>query len=307
MAQLQLLFFGAPRAERDGQPLQIRRRKGMALLAYLALTGRTHSREALATLLWPELDHSRGLSNLRRELSRLKKDLGVDIFLADRTQLGLDPEGAWTVDVNQFRALLASVDEHDDFPAEACEQCLAALTEVAELYADDLLAGFTLPDAPAFDEWHFFENESLRQALSDALQKLIEWHREQKGYGEAVKLARRWLALDPLHEPAHRLLMALYARDGQQVAALRQYEECVRLLEEELAVEPEAATEELYEAIRTRQFPPERPEQLSVEVEASAPATAERYAIEEKLPAGGQGEIFRAWPVLRAKARHYAG
>jgi len=298
MAQLQLLFFGAPRAERDGQPLQIRRRKGMALLAYLALTGRTHSREALATLLWPELDHSRGLSNLRRELSRLKKDLGVDIFLADRSQLGLDFEKEWRVDVERFRALLATVDEHAHFPAEACDDCLVALNEATALYADDLLAGFTLPDAPAFDEWHFFENESLRQALGDALQKLIEWYREQKAYREAVKFARRWLALDPLHEPAHRLLMAVYARDGQQAAALRQYEECVRLLEEELAVEPEAATEELYEAIRSRQFPPERPEQLLVEIEASAPATAERYVIEEKLPAGGQGEIFRARDTL---------
>ncbi len=56
--------------------------------------------------------------------------------------------------------------------------------------------------------------------------------------------------MDPLHEPAHRQLMSLYARSGQQAAALRQYQECVRRLQNELGVEPDAETSALYEAIR---------------------------------------------------------
>jgi predicted ATPase len=47
--------------------------------------------------------------------------------------------------------------------------------------------------------------------------------------------------------------MRLYAQAGQQSAALRQYEVCARLLEKELDVEPEAETQALYAAIRTRQ------------------------------------------------------
>ncbi|HRJ41641.1 MAG TPA: BTAD domain-containing putative transcriptional regulator, partial [Caldilineaceae bacterium] len=70
----------------------------------------------------------------------------------------------------------------------------------------------------------------------------------------AIPYARRLLALDNLHEPAHRGLMRLYALAGQQAAALRQYEECLRLLDEELGVPPEAETTELHEAIRTRRF-----------------------------------------------------
>lgn len=46
------------------------------------------------------------------------------------------------------------------------------------------------------------------------------------------------MALDPLHEPAHRWLMQLYALSGQRAAALRQYRECVRILEGELGVSP---------------------------------------------------------------------
>ncbi|MCP4362100.1 MAG: hypothetical protein GY796_29175 [Chloroflexi bacterium] len=49
--------------------------------------------------------------------------------------------------------------------------------------------------------------------------------------------------------------MKLYARGGQQAAALRQYQECVCLLDGELGIPPEAATISLYKAIKSRQFP----------------------------------------------------
>ena len=64
-----------------------------------------------------------------------------------------------------------------------------------------------------------------------------------------LALARRWLELDPLHEPAHRALIRLYARSGDRAAALAQYRECVRTLSRELGVPPLAETTRLYEAI----------------------------------------------------------
>ena len=78
----------------------------------------------------------------------------------------------------------------------------------------------------------------------------------------AIPYARRWLALDPLHEPAHRALMQLYAQTDQQAAAMRQYQVCVDTLEEELGVPPAEETTELFEAIRSRRFPvPADPQQ----------------------------------------------
>jgi DNA-binding SARP family transcriptional activator len=77
MSQLALFLLGAPRLERDGAPLQVERRKAMALLAYLAVTGRAHSREALAALFWPEHDQARARAALRRTLSSLNVALGA--------------------------------------------------------------------------------------------------------------------------------------------------------------------------------------------------------------------------------------
>jgi DNA-binding SARP family transcriptional activator len=80
MPSIRLSLFGLPKLERDGVILPIQRRKTLALLAYLAVTTQSHSREALATLLWPENDQSSALASLRRELSRLKDILGEEIL-----------------------------------------------------------------------------------------------------------------------------------------------------------------------------------------------------------------------------------
>jgi DNA-binding SARP family transcriptional activator len=87
------------------------------------------------------------------------------------------------------------------------------------------------------------------------LQRLLGWHSGQGDFEQAIEYGRRWLAMDTLHEPAHRQLMKLYAWAGQQAAAIRQYEECVRYLDEELGVPPEPETEALYETIFARKLP----------------------------------------------------
>jgi tetratricopeptide (TPR) repeat protein len=118
------------------------------------------------------------------------------------------------------------------------------------LYRADLLAGFSLPDCLSFDEWLFFEAESLRKSLARALRQLAATYQAQGDFARAIQHARRWLALDPLHEPAHRLLMRLYAESGQQAAAMRQYTECARILDQELDLPPQPETTELYQNIR---------------------------------------------------------
>ncbi len=63
---------------------------------------------------------------------------------------------------------------------------------------------------------------------------------------QALPHARRWLALDPLHEASHRLLMRLYAAEGERAALVRQYEYCAQVLAVEIGVEPAPETVALY-------------------------------------------------------------
>ncbi len=71
MSGLALYLLGSPRLELDGDEIRVSRRKVVALLSYLAVTRRTHSRDVLATLFWPEYDQSHALAYMRRTLSEL--------------------------------------------------------------------------------------------------------------------------------------------------------------------------------------------------------------------------------------------
>lgn len=230
MSRLALYLLGSPQIELDGKLVEISRRKATALLAYLAVTGQAHSRDALATLLWPDYDQSRARGALRRTLSTLNTALN-DIWLeADRETIELKRNANLFVDVEQFRHYLTEGPPATQTEPEPCRPCISLLSEAAALYRDDFLAGFTLRDSPAFDEWQFFQTENLRRELAGALKTLVDCYVLQSEYESALTYARRWLELDPLHEPAHRRLMMLYTQTDQRAAALRQYQACVRIL-----------------------------------------------------------------------------
>ena len=80
MSPLKLFLLGAPRVERDGKPVEADTRKAVALLAYLALSGQSQSRDSLAALFWPDVDEARAHAALRRTLTALNKAIGGEGF-----------------------------------------------------------------------------------------------------------------------------------------------------------------------------------------------------------------------------------
>jgi ABC-type oligopeptide transport system substrate-binding subunit/DNA-binding SARP family transcriptional activator len=254
MSGLALFLLGPPRVELDETPVEIDRRKAVALVAYLAVTGHEHSRDTLATLLWPDYDQARARGALRRTLSVLNKALGSVWLAVDRETIALKRSPNLWTDVEEFRQQVAACQEHNHAPTDLCAECLSSLAQAVTLYHDDFLAGFTLRDSPNFDEWQFFQAENLRRELAGILERLVHYHCAQEEYETAITYTRRWLELDVLHEPIHQHLMQLYAKTDQRAAALRQYQECVRILEEELGVSPSEETITLYEHIRSGRF-----------------------------------------------------
>src|SRR5512145_1961286 len=218
------------------------------MLAYLSLTPGACQREVLATMFWPEGSQQKSLANLRRTLSSLNSSLPKWIE-ANRETISLKRNAKLWVDMEAFYDLLSKYKEHSHSDSEICKDCLSALDQAIELYRGDFLKGLNLTDSPGFDEWQFFQRDSLRQEFATALQCLSSIYARQDDWDHAIVCARRWRALDYLHEPACRLLMDLYVRSGQRTAALRQYEELARLLQEQLRQEPQQETRQLYQQI----------------------------------------------------------
>lgn len=230
-------------------------RKAIALLAYLSVTGEQQSRDALAALLWPELDQTRARAALRRTLSSINAACDATWLHAERESVRLADDGSVECDVRAFHAALAERRNHGHPDAVVCDRCLPALEKAVALYRDDFMSGFSLRDSVNFDDWQFFQAESIRREFAEALERLVNASAERGQWQNAITSARRWLALDPMHEPAHRQLMLLYAWAGERSAALRQYQVCADVLQRELEVEPLPETTDLYVAIREQREP----------------------------------------------------
>lgn len=250
MAMLSIYLLGAPRLDLDGKTVAFERNKALALLAYLAMENTAQARESLAALFWPDYDRERAYAYLRRTLWSIRETLGEGWLEAGREQVSLQRTPDLRLDVQYFREALEECNQHDHAPDQVCGRCIQSLEQAVAFYRGDFMSGFSLRDSAAFDEWQFFQSEKLKTELASALQRLAQAYSGQADANRAILAVRRWLALDLLNEEAHRLLMQIYAQDGQRNAALRQYQECQRILKAELGVEPQIETTRLYESIR---------------------------------------------------------
>ncbi len=296
MAGIHVFLLGAPRIERDGAPLRLDRQKAVALLAYLALSGQPHQRETLAALLWPENPAPDAYAYLRRALWALNNALGPHILEASRDTIGIAPTSNLWVDTLEFRALLAACRAHAHASFDRCPECRARLHEAATLYRGDLLAGFSVRGSAEFDEWQIAQAETLRQEAAAVFEQLARCENAQGAPDSAIAAARRWVALDPLHEPAQRLLMEFYAGAGHRSAALRQFHELARLLQRDLGAAPQPETAALYERLRQASGAP-------LPADDEPPALAESAPLQSTLPTPATPLLGRAAELAAAAER----
>jgi DNA-binding SARP family transcriptional activator len=239
MARLSVTLLGGLQARVEpGGAVNLPTRKAQALLAYLALPpGQAHPRAKLAALLWGEMREESARNSLRQALFALRKALAPTtpaVLSLEADTVALDRDAAH-VDVAEFERLLAS-------------GTTEALERASALYRGDLLMGLVV-DEPLFEEWLVGERERLRELALDGFARLLAQQRKAGATEAALRTGLKLLTLDPLQEAVHRTLMRLYAAVGRRGTALRQYQQCVNVLQRDLGVEPEAETKQLYQEI----------------------------------------------------------
>ncbi len=252
--ELALALLGSLYIELDGKRLELTGQKALALLVYLAVTQKPHTREALSTLLWGETEEDRAKASLRTALWKLRREL-VSFISADRQHVAFDFGAPHWVDLQEFGDLiLNSVPNANDttLPSTTLTPArVSALVRATSLYQGDFLAGFDVIGAPGFDDWVLRIREWARDLATTANYQLAAHYRSTGEYRSALDYVTKLLLLAPWQEEAHRQRMCLLALCGQRNAALAQYHTCCSTLAKELNVEPMAETRELYQRIKT--------------------------------------------------------
>ncbi len=300
--ELQLALLGRPQVALDGTPVKgFVYKKALALLCYLVVTGRPHSRETLAGLLWGELPEANARANLRNALANLRELIAPHLVVT-RREIAFDRKSAYWLDVAAFcQRVEESLKPHD---GSLTDKLTASLREAVELYRGDFMEGFHARNALAFEEWVVGQREWLKQLALRALYRLSTYYIAQEVYEAGIDTTRRLLALEPWQEEAHRQLMLLLAFSGQRSAALTQYEICRRALAEGLSVEPAEETKALYEQIRER----ERGRQEEEKSFTLSPPLPVSRSPGHNLPLqltpffGREGELARLGQLLRDPA-----
>ena len=254
MNAIQVRLFGKFQIRFNGAELiGIEGRKTQELLAYLMIyRSRAHAREVLAETLWGEPHRAQTRKYLRQALWQVQTALEPCAVADSNLPLVADPD--W-VQFNPISSVWLDVAQFEDVYVRSQGVAGAALetpavegmSQAVELYTGDLLEG-------CYQDWCIFERERLQNMYLAMLDKLIDWcqaHAEYEvglGYGEQI------LRYDRARERTHRRMMRLYYLAGDRTSALRQYEQLVRALREELSVKPSRRSLLLVEQIRADTF-----------------------------------------------------
>ena len=234
--------FAASTGGASPQLVQISAPRHRVLLAYLAMRPTyAETRERLATLLWSDRPDKQARQSLRQLLLTLRQELepaGIDVLRVERDRVGLDP-ALISVDVRELLAL-AQLDAEQE------------IERAAETEYGTFLDGVSL-DSEGFEEWLRGERARVEAAAAQMFLRCAERHDAAGRGAPAIRAAERLVALDPLRESAHRLLLRLLARYRGRDAALVHVARLTALLRDELDAGPEPETAALIAEIEALQ------------------------------------------------------
>jgi len=221
---LHITLFYSPQIFQDETLVKLRGRKPLALLTYLLLTGKAHTRQHLVDLLFSEAADPRG--GLRWALSQLRRSVGRHYIQTIGEQLSFNFDSDYACDVADF------------------------LNGQTNRYQGDLLEGVYVRDALGFMDWLLFEREHLRDVYQSQLIEQLASHKNAANHVETVNIAHRLVQTDNLREEWYRELICAYAVLGKREAALTQFDRCQQVLQKELGLEPSAETKALITAVK---------------------------------------------------------
>jgi len=247
MSNIKFFLFGKFCFEANSKLIhKIEPHKTEELLGFLLLNReKPHSREKLADLLWGEIAAEQSKGYFRKALWRLQTLLepycGPNTLLVDGEWIQVNPKFDSWLDIAVLEK--AFINTQGIQGGDLSEKQSQIIQDAIEIYRGELFEGW-------YQDWCLFERERLQYIYFAMLDKLIEYCEVHEYYEKGLIFGKRILQYDRVREQTYRQLMRLHYLAGDRTTALRQYQKCKAVLQEELDVEPAESTRILYEMIR---------------------------------------------------------
>ena len=232
---------------RSGEKIALKewgRDKTIQLIQYLISYRHKHAmhKEQIMDHLWEEGDDR----DFKVALHGVNKVLEPDrptrtdaiYILRQGVTYQLNLELVW-IDVQAIEEYIKiGNDAISDFPELAQEAYKAAI---------DLYQGNYLPNR-IYEDWSSYEREKTRVMILGALVNLAELLIKTNPM-ESIRLAQEAIGIDKTWEDAYRIQMSAYIAKGNRPHALKTFQKCVDVLDEEFGIGPLPATKALLKEI----------------------------------------------------------
>jgi DNA-binding SARP family transcriptional activator len=203
----------------DGESVELPH-SAQRLISFLAVHPRVLLRRVfVAGRLWTDASEAQANSSLRSALWRLQAR--AHVVEATGAQLALKP---W---VRDDLAQLTGLTER-------------LIADAAPPSREDVLAltaaGDLLPDW--YDDWLIVERERVRQRRLHALEAACRSLTAARRYADALDAGLAAIAVEPLRETGHLVVIEAHLAEGNLIEASRQYEQLRDLLRQHLGTHP---------------------------------------------------------------------
>lgn len=250
MTAYRFQLFGPPHFETSaGDAIAIRSRKGIGLLACLALAGgKPVGRDQLCSLLWSDRQPPQARASLRQLLVDLRRDFSPsgDVF-------EIASDGAISCNSTHIQSDVA------DFHRFRRADDRLTLDRVFALRRGQFVEGLSSEDS-AFADWIEDNRRSLDAQWCEATARLLRILERDGDHRRGLEIAGQVLSVDPLCELAHQSVIRAHLAMNNRSLALRHYQEYREALDRELGVTPDELTQKiLQDASAAMQVTPAAP------------------------------------------------
>jgi LuxR family transcriptional regulator, maltose regulon positive regulatory protein len=230
---LKVQCLGSFQVLKNGKEVAWRTVRARDLFAYLVHNRiKPVSKEMIWEELWPEVNPEQALTLFHTNLYHLRRAISTGPgkqpvrYKGKHYQLDLE---LFSFDVIKFESLASSEHQADR----------TVMEEAISLYQGDYMENLDYP-------WICADRERLNRVYLRLLNQLSQIYLENENLENAASCLVTIIRLNPLLEEAYASLMQIYARMGDRLAVIQQYETLVSILDQELGVSPTAKTRELY-------------------------------------------------------------